>query len=83
MRAMMGVFRLDPFAVHDGLHSALRAGSGFSHFMQVMPSGTQLCWDGVPAGPLRARGTLLEFQVRMLKLSVVQGADRGFFSLFG
>lgn len=65
MRAMMGVFRLDPFAVHDGLHAAVRAGSGFTHFMQAAPSGTQMCWDGTPAGPLRARGTLLEFQVRV------------------
>jgi hypothetical protein len=64
MRRMMGVFRLDPFAMHDGVHAASRPGVQDT-------AGTRLrdvsvCWNGEHAGPLRGESVLVEFQVRLV-----------------
>lgn len=65
MRRMMGAFRLDPFALHDGVHAAFRPGLGGT--MRVGEASVvderELCWNGEEVGPLKGASALVEFQV--------------------
>lgn len=65
MRRMMGVFRLDPFARHDGVHAAVRSGHALeSDEPNVRLRDRAICWNGEQAGPLREESAAVEFQVR-------------------
>jgi hypothetical protein len=70
MRRQMGVFRLDPFAMHDGVHAAVKRplSPGGNSGGLAAPSALRLrdqavCWNGEHAGPLKEPSVLVEFQV--------------------
>ncbi|KAL4254610.1 hypothetical protein ABKN59_005181 [Abortiporus biennis] len=62
MRKLMGSFRLNPFAVHNGVRSGA--------------NNTQdgLNWLGEPIGPLKEEGVYLEFQLRLVR-PLIDGLD--------
>lgn len=74
MKLRMGVFRLDPFSMHDGLHAATQIPGTIStaalaeHAAMAQKHESLLgdhfiCWDGEIAQPLKEKNCLIEFQV--------------------
>jgi hypothetical protein len=66
MRRMMGVFRIDPFALHDGVHTAKRPGMVAALAEDENEDARELCWNGEEVGPLKDDSVVVEFQVRSL-----------------
>jgi hypothetical protein len=62
MRRMMGVFRLDPFARHDGVNAAVRGGLANEESSGVRLRDRAICWNGEQAGALKEQSVLVEFQ---------------------
>jgi hypothetical protein len=70
MRRQMGVFRLDPFAMHDGVHAAVKRppspnedSGGLTAPSALRLRDQAICWNGEHAGPLKEPSVLVEFQV--------------------